>query len=754
MNNIKLRKLITILMSFTMIFTMTGCSSSKKENEKSNKKGRYVEENYNISKDISLQTMKVLEDGSISMIVKNKEENLYNYISKDKGKTWNEKKIELQDNEKKSISGYSILENGDMIISYDVGSGSSREVKYFVIDINGNKKDSNLETLKEVTSKNNEAKAPASGFKIANNKDLFFTVGIDVVQVEKETYNEKNRYSNGQLVNNFTLVDKYLIVNDGRETIQYNIENGEKEKTIEGLENIRLVGSNDKDTAYYYNEKGMHSYNLESKESKLLIDSSLSKFSDQSSVVGFNVDENNDFLVAFDVQGSYLVNYTYSEEASVSLDKELKIYSLLSNKGIEDAVTKYKNQHPDIQVTYESGLDGSGRVTEMDAIKKLNTEIMAGNGPDVIVLDNLPVESYIKEGLLEDMSDIISEYTSKDLIFKSIEKANTIDDKIYQFPTTITLPMAIGKKDVVQNINDLDSLLKTTKELSSKSDNRILQEGFKETELVAALYYLYGYDWLNEDNSINEDNLKKFLESSKEIYELNTEKYNNYLNKLNTGIERKDIDLDANIFDVENQLSPRAYPHDLGNDNPSNIVYGGLVDSNLYADLVSVLNKNSDLDYKILSRGNENIYIPRDIVGISSKAKNKETAKDFVKELLSQENQNNYRTGFPVNKDAFKDQFDIENMGIKGAQFDEASKHYVLDSDGGAVETNFKRLWPNEDDVKRLMDEVEKVDTTPSVNLMLIMEVANQFKDYVRDEINLDEAVKNVVDNLELYLAE
>ena len=55
--------------------------------------------------------------------------------------------------------------------------------------------------------------------------------------------------------------------------------------------------------------------------------------------------------------------------------------------------------------------------TESDALKTLNTEIAAGNGPDVILLDGLPVESYIEKGLLEDISDVISRiYKSRFII--------------------------------------------------------------------------------------------------------------------------------------------------------------------------------------------------------------------------------------------------------------------------------------------------------------------------------------------------
>ena len=48
-------------------------------------------------------------------------------------------------------------------------------------------------------------------------------------------------------------------------------------------------------------------------------------------------------------------------------------------------------------------------MTVSDALKTLTTEIMAGNGPDVLLLDGMPVETYIEKGVLKDLSALIKE---------------------------------------------------------------------------------------------------------------------------------------------------------------------------------------------------------------------------------------------------------------------------------------------------------------------------------------------------------
>ena len=47
----------------------------------------------------------------------------------------------------------------------------------------------------------------------------------------------------------------------------------------------------------------------------------------------------------------------------------------------------YQQKNPDIDIIYEIGIGNNAERTEQDAIKNLNTEIAAGTGPDIIVLD-------------------------------------------------------------------------------------------------------------------------------------------------------------------------------------------------------------------------------------------------------------------------------------------------------------------------------------------------------------------------------
>ena len=65
---------------------------------------------------------------------------------------------------------------------------------------------------------------------------------------------------------------------------------------------------------------------------------------------------------------------------------------LEDNDNIWDSVGKFSIANPDYNVKVEVGISEEDSVTRTDAIKKLNTELMAGEGPGVIFLDGLPIE--------------------------------------------------------------------------------------------------------------------------------------------------------------------------------------------------------------------------------------------------------------------------------------------------------------------------------------------------------------------------
>lgn len=92
-----------------------------------------------------------------------------------------------------------------------------------------------------------------------------------------------------------------------------------------------------------------------------------------------------------------LYSYTYDADASANLNQELNIYALQDSDTLRQVVNIFRQEYADIYVNLEIGMTDDNGVTLEDALKTLSTDILAGNGPDVLILDGMPVDSYVEK---------------------------------------------------------------------------------------------------------------------------------------------------------------------------------------------------------------------------------------------------------------------------------------------------------------------------------------------------------------------
>ncbi|MGL5380540.1 ABC transporter substrate-binding protein [Clostridium sp.] len=810
------KRLISATLCSTLMLSVIGCGEKSVEN----KMGRYLEERYTLPEGVYFQEMVKLQDGKIAMIGGGQNGELINYLSEDGGQSWTEKKIDLPKQEGKEtltaastvlkdgqiLTGYYFMdpipENGEAV-PFNKEEYKEPEIKYGIVDNEGKFNEKNIDFSQPGETEEGMGMGMPHRFKGANNGDIFYQTpsGEEVVQIDGQTFEEKNRYQSSDYIENFLILENSLIIWGFSGIVEYDIETGKEKGNLEALEKETIktttnyyptvLNSDSKDKIYYYSVLGLNAYDIANKKSEQLIDGALSIFGTRdASVSGFIEKDNGDFLVLvsdWTTGETSLLNYTYSADTPAVPDKQLTVYSLVESDTIRQAVSAYSKSHQDTYVKYEIGLSYDGGATEADALKTLNTEIMAGNGPDVILLEGLPVDSYIEKGLLEDISDVIASYSSEGAILKNIEDAYKVDGKIYQFPTSFKLPMLVGEKANIEKVTDFDSYANLVKELGQASDKRIF-DYYSPKTLIYSLYYLYGNTWLNDDNTINADNMKKFLNSSKEMYTVINDKNEKYMKKMEESYKEPMNSIDKgemidssvsidkapeeeykpspgeedmmNHFDLNYSLNPSLYIDSMFMDEePVQLMFGGIDDGYSYASMVTALNSGKNIDFKVLTRGDENIFMPVEAIGVNSKSANKEAAKEFVKEILSEKVQTQgWRRGLPVNKIALQKKFELEKFEGFEPEKDEATNHYIMGSmfytDVNGNEKEVKQLWPNEEDVNRIMGEIEKVNVAPTLNKVLLLEVAKQFETFAQGECSVDEAVNKIIENLDIYLSE
>lgn len=831
-----LKKMLSILLASTLALGIVGCS---KDGGKSSM-GRYVEERYEVPEGVEVQTLSLLENDKIGMIGYSTEDwKPVAFISEDGGKTWTENSIELPKEEGKETYTNNIgyLSNGTILLSYyfqepftEMEEGliddsvavegeegviseeefiyEEPEYKYATVDTDGNLTDIDLDLSIYNDDDSMEMGMGYSNFKCDSNGDVFFTAGSNnekVVQFDGETFEEKNIYEADEWINDFFLVGDSLVIYEFDSIVEYDTTNGKEKGNLEALEKETIsentnyyptfLNSGSKDKIYYYTTLGLYEYDMKSEKVNQLVDSAISSFGDSEMyITSFIEKSNGEFLTTFSdfsnaESGSAIINFAYDANIPSVPENQLVVYSLLENYSIRQAISSYSKEHPDTYVKYEIGLNYGDGTTQSDALKTLNTEIMAGNGPDVIILDGLSAESYIEKGLLEDISDVINPLVEDGTIFKNIADAYTNDGKIYQIPTSFKYPILLGNKEDIDSVSDLDSLVELTKKLSTQSEKRIFDNYFNASSLVYSLYYLYGNDWLNEDDTINEDALSNFFEKANEMYSVlqaNEEAYmaimedkysqlegynegssividteENFDEELDEGYSEEDYEDLYAVYDLQYYLNPSVYADSFLFERSSLLSLGGIAGTYDYGSMVTLLNNSPEMDYKVLTRGEENIFIPSNLVGINAKGKNKEQAKEIIESLIIGNSTERYSSeGFSINANTFENAFSTEKMKEEGyeLEFDEATNHYTQGTWGWSDEFGNSKeitmLLPNDEDVNRLKGEIESLNVGATVNTVLLTEVAKQFNSYAQGEISLEDAINTVIDNLDLYLSE
>ena len=89
----------------------------------------------------------------------------------------------------------------------------------------------------------------------------------------------------------------------------------------------------------------------------------------------------------------------------------------------------YQQEHPELKVELRTGMEEEAALTRTDAIKQLNTELLSGSGPDLIVMDGLSVEKYTDMGLLLPVDLNMSE----DAYFTNIAETYRKDGNCMQY---------------------------------------------------------------------------------------------------------------------------------------------------------------------------------------------------------------------------------------------------------------------------------------------------------------------------------
>lgn len=768
----KLRKL-SLLLAGSMLLSATGCGGDesgkaagegeentsldvKEENTQDVAKGRYVETQITMPDGLNtIEEMVRLSDGSVALLNPDKGSLL---ISKDNGDSWEEKALpalaEQTGKETIEITSRTVAPDGAVFFSYvdwEEAAENGVDEKYIYIDKDGNKSEINLtEPSGDRFYLSWAAFTGERTIAALMNGGYAYTIHLDDGIMNKISESQDG-FDSIFLAGDYLLTKNWI----------YQISAGSSMEDEELRDFIQKESPLHKDTAFCYNSEentvyaasksGLYSHVMGGSAMEKLLDGGLCSLGDPTkTATGILQNEDGSFLVGY--EDGEMALYTYDAEAPAVPTRQISIFSLEQNMTVSRAISIFRKSHPDIYVKQEIGLSGDYGVTREDAVRNLNTRLLAGEGPDILLLDGMPLDSYIGKNMLLELSETIGELEQENKYFSNILKSYENDRGLYAVPLRCRVPVIVGETDVIGGVSDMASLAAAVKAAKEKAPDSITALGtYTPEELLKRLYMMLSSSAFIKDGETDAAALHEFFTKAKEIYE--EEKKNvtqSILQSHENGIqwrtengmmnEEGDFPVDADS--VVGLLGTEA-----------EMVLGTISSVENLEYLVGLLEHERlpNSSYELASK--EHIFTPKGICGVNAKSKEPELSLEFFKELLGVETQKaDLSDGLPVNEDAFDIFFENPKPNDESVMGFSSS----VASENGETEdsVHFEVSWPKEDAVDALREKVKQLSVPGLSDEVIKDAILESGKKILSGDLSVDEGCGEIVQKVDLYLAE
>lgn len=730
--------------------------------EKEKVKGRYAEQKLSLPEENCKAVIDIcfLEDGTMRIAYRDSEAKLKTADSKDQGKSWETPRDlweEFGKSEKAEPMTVNLSKDGGIFSSWNCLEGENTFLAVY-LSAEGNKKEFDLTQMPEGQGYVYKSQfSPSGNILLMGDKFL--------CEISREDGRLIRTYESGGYVTDFGIAGNQLLVFADDTIHYYNAKTGDPlpEETVftehlqmESGENTEEVVSSRVFTGMgeqgilYVSKKGIYVYNLGgSVVEQLLSEGYLTGISSKTELMDVETDADGNIYLAVsdrysDNPTGMLLKYGYDKEQEAVPGTELDIYMLKRDTHMEQMISLFQKEYPDISVTVQEGMTGEDGVTATDAMKNLNTEIMSGEGPDVLLMDGLDAENYIERGMLEDISGIME----KAGILENIQKAYEEEDgSIYCMPVRFGIPILAGGSGEIDNAVDLEKIA----DMTEKYENQYSDSFFPAYQIKwpGVMLRFFGEisapEWMKKDGTLDEKKVKDFFQQVNRIYQAGQKAGNASLDSTYEYAEKMERIYDKNRRE-ESSLNSYLVPCA---DGQALFSYGYLFSLEELFLLTTIEKQNSDISHRLLNGQAENCFSPEMIMGISVKAREKEAAELFVSFLFSEEQQkNNKEAGFPVRKSVY-DSEEYWELGQEG------NIEYGFSSTYNGESHDMITVVHSADDQIKEIQKLGKTLTMPSGGSRIIQDsVLEAGKRYLYGGTDLDKAVEQAVSQVKLYLAE
>lgn len=426
--------------------------------------------------------------------------------------------------------------------------------------------------------------------------------------------------------------------------------------------------------------------------------------------------------------GSHLGYFSHVDASSIPKKENLTLVTVTMNSDVNKMVSEFNSSNPDYRinlVNYSSLYGSSDYFPDENVIEKLNTEIIAGNVPDMLlVTEGVPLGTYIGKGLIQDINPYIEadEEITEENYLLSVMRRFEQEGKLYRLVPSFYVDSLVVKK----------SLLGEKTSWTIDDVNRIMEEKgcekfldfYSRPEILGLCMSQAGSQFVDYENSkcyFDTDNFKKmiaFIKTFPADYS-----YDGY---------------DDTAIRTNKQLSERIY---LANFRTLNIF-----EQADFGEEVVLVGFPSD-------NGSGSTLVSDLQICMSTKSKHKDICWDFMKLFLENGFQESDSLGtFPMKRSAWEKArerskekpFWIDEQGNKN-EYDET---FFMGGQEIVIEP------PSDEKLDRYEKMVFSVDKTNEVDQKVIEILTEELQGYFEDKVSAESAAKRIQSRVQIYLYE
>lgn len=402
-----------------------------------------------------------------------------------------------------------------------------------------------------------------------------------------------------------------------------------------------------------------------------------------------------------------------SEVANVT---QIKVACLYADSDFQEKAIKFNKSHEDYHITIKEFYDDSVEDwTEM--VNNFTTAVAADDSIDIVCFNEISqARNFAAKGLLYDMYDLIDKdkELSKDDFLENILKASEYDGKLVVLPTSFTVSTVVGKVSDVGTepgwtVKDMKALL------DSKPEGTQLFYGMTRSEALSSCLSL-GY--------------KSFVDEEKGTCDFNNREFMDVLEFANMFPEEFEYEDDVDETVLMNQ----------GNVLLSRIQVGDFSEIQMYETIFN--DKLTYIGYPT-TEGTGAMLSFNNLYGISKNCDSTDIAWEFLRDMYTASDEEEYFYGYSVRKDKYEKAFkDAASDEMNGSTYG-----------WGEFEVEIKPATEEMiNDVKNLIANTTAVTGEGGTEMINIINEEAAY--YFSGEQSVEDVAAKIQSRMEIYLSE